>query len=139
MATGTGAAPFTPTVQAVNPPVTLAADLELPVYQNNTGGVVTVTSVTYAGTAAFTGAATNNRTFNVFNRKSDNTGTALVATLNMASGVNLVANVPKAIALSGTPANLDLAAGDVLTFQSLHVGTGIADPGGLVQVTVSRA
>jgi hypothetical protein len=139
MAASTGAAPFTPSVQAVMPPVATGADLELPVYQNNTGGVVTVTSITYTTVAAITGAVTNTRTFNVFNRKGDNTGVALVATLAMVNAVNTVQNVPKTIVLSATPANLDLAAGDVLTLQSLHVGTGIADPGGLVQVTVSRA
>lgn len=32
----------------------------------------------------------------------------------------------------------DVTAGDVLTFYSLHVGTGLADPGGLVRVTFTR-
>jgi hypothetical protein len=39
---------------------------------------------------------------------------------------------------AGTAANLVLAAGDVLNWNSLHVGSGIADPGGLVVVTYSR-
>jgi hypothetical protein len=31
-----------------------------------------------------------------------------------------------------------VAAGDVLEWQSTHVGTGITDPGGLVKVTIDR-
>jgi hypothetical protein len=44
-----------------------------------------------------------------------------------------------AIPLSGTPANLVVAAGDELQWQSTHVGTGIADPGGRVEVTFNRS
>jgi hypothetical protein len=51
--------------------------------------------------------------------------------------VNTVAFVPKAVTLSGTAANLVLAAGDT-NWNSTHVGTGITDPGGLVVVTYSR-
>lgn len=44
------------------------------------------------------------------------------------------------LALSSTAADLNVAVGDVLTVQSLHVGTtGLADPGGTVFVTLSRA
>lgn len=33
----------------------------------------------------------------------------------------------------------DVTAGDVLTYRSLHTGSGIADPGGLIRVTITRA
>ena len=44
------------------------------------------------------------------------------------------------VTLSTTPANLVVAAGDVITVQSLHVGsTGLADPGGTVLIALSRS
>jgi hypothetical protein len=64
--------------------------------------------------------------------------TTAVATLALTSGVNLAADRENPLTLSGTPANLTVAAGDVLEFTSVHVGTGIADPGGLVEVEISR-
>ena len=44
----------------------------------------------------------------------------------------------KTIPLSGTAANLNVAAGDVLAWQSDSVGTGLADPGGLVTIAFGR-
>jgi hypothetical protein len=55
------------------------------------------------------------------------------------TGVNLVQWVGKVITLSVVAGALDCNAGDVLTFQSTHTGTGITDPGGLVEVALSRA
>jgi hypothetical protein len=99
----------------------------------------TVTSVTYVPKAAITGAATNNRTVSVVNRLQDGTGSAVVASLNFASGINAAAYDEKTITLSGTPANLVVAEGDVLEVRSAAVGTGIADPGGTAFVTISRS
>jgi hypothetical protein len=98
----------------------------------------TVTSVTYTPDGDITGAATHNRTFEVVNRGAAGAGTTSVASLNMASGVNATGGDEKTITLSGTAANLVVAAGDILAFKSTAVGNGIADPGGLVQVTISR-
>jgi hypothetical protein len=98
----------------------------------------TVSEVTYTPAAALSGANTNSRTLNLYNRGTAGTGTTLVATLALVSGVNLVDNDEKTITLSGTAANLVLAEGDVLEWESLAVGTGIADPGGVVQVTINR-
>jgi hypothetical protein len=98
----------------------------------------TVTSVTYTPDGDITGAATHNRTFEVVNRGAAGAGTTSVASLNMASGVNATGGDEKTITLSGTAANLVLAQGDILAFKSTAVGNGIADPGGLVQVTISR-
>ena len=99
----------------------------------------TVTSVTYAPDAAITGAATNNRVHRVINRGQDGTGATLVATLAYDSGVNAAAGDERTITLSATPANLVLASGDILAFESNAVGTGIADPGGRVEVRLSRS
>jgi len=98
----------------------------------------TVTKVEYVPGAAITGANTNTRSVTLFNKGAAGSGTTSVATLQFDSGVNASANDEKAITLSGTAANLVLAAGDTLLWRSLHIGTGQTDPGGLVRVTVTR-
>jgi hypothetical protein len=98
----------------------------------------TVTSVQYVPEAAITGAATNHRTVSLVNKGQAGSGTTTVATLTFDNGINATANDEKTITLSGTAANLVLAAGDTLLWRSIHVLTGIADPGGVVRVTISR-
>ncbi|MCY0928310.1 hypothetical protein OTB20_19335 [Streptomyces sp. H27-H1] len=98
----------------------------------------TVTSIVYVPEAAITGADTNSRTVSMVNKGQVGSGSITVATLALTSGVNAVANDDKAITLSATAANLVLAAGDTLLWRSVAVGTGIADPGGLLRITVSR-
>lgn len=97
----------------------------------------TVSSVIFVPGSAMTGAATNNRTYNLYNRGTGS-GTVVIASLTLASGTNLSDNVPKTITLSTTSANLLLAAGDVMEWESLHNSTGLADVGGLVQVNTTR-
>jgi hypothetical protein len=118
----------------VQPVSTVGNDLTTNVFQCPRAG--TLSAVTYATVTAITGANTNTRSVSLVN-KGTGAGTTVMATLEFDSGVNTVANVPKAITLSATPANLVVAAGDVLQWQSTHVGTGIADPGGLMQLTVA--
>lgn len=98
----------------------------------------TVTSVQYVPEAAITGAATNHRTVSLVNKGQAGSGTTTVASLTFDNGINATANDEKTITLSGTAANLVLAAGDTLQWRSIHVLTGIADPGGVVRVTISR-
>jgi hypothetical protein len=98
----------------------------------------TVTAVSYTPDATITGAATNNRTFNLVDKGQTGVGATVVATLNFGNGTNAPAADEKAITLSGTAANLVVASGDVLEWQSVHVGTGITDPGGLVRITIDR-
>lgn len=98
----------------------------------------TVTSVQYVPEAAITGAATNHRTVSLVNKGQAGSGTTTVASLTFDNGINATANDEKTITLSGTAANLVLAAGDTLLWRSIHVLTGIADPGGVVRVTISR-
>lgn len=98
----------------------------------------TVTAVQYVPEAAITGADTNSRTVSLVNKGAAGSGTTSVASLALTSGVNAAANDEKAITLSATAANLVLAAGDTLQWRSIHIGTGITDPGGLVRVTLSR-
>lgn len=99
----------------------------------------TVTEATYAADTAITGANTNSRTLSLINKGGAGSGTTAVATLALTSGVNCTAFDEKAITLSATAADLVVAAGDVLAWKSLAVGTGIADPGGTVKVVLSRS
>ena len=99
----------------------------------------TVSEVTYTPDAALTGANTNTRRVALLNKGTDGTGTDIIAELQFNSGVNMAAGDEKTITLSGTAANLEVAEGEILAWESEAVGTGIADPGGLVQVTLTRA
>lgn len=99
----------------------------------------TVTSVTYTPDADITGAATNHRRVALINRGATGAGTTIVAELSYDTGINGVAGNEQALTLSGTAGNLTVAAGDILAWFSDAVGTGLADPGGLVQAEVSRS
>lgn len=97
-----------------------------------------VAEVTYAPNAAITGAATNHFRVRVINRGQSGAGTEVLAELAFDAGVTAAAGDERTIPLSATTALLDLDAGDVLAFESANVGTGMADPGGLLQVTLNR-
>lgn len=129
-------APFTRAHQAVvQPQATAGNDLNTNVLVCPQDG--TVTAVTYTTVTAITGANTNTRSVSLVNKKQDGSGTTVIATLQFNSGVNTVAADEKTITLSATAADLNVSAGDVLQWQSTHVGTGIADPGGLVAVSIA--
>jgi hypothetical protein len=95
----------------------------------------TVTAVKYVPDATQAGADTNSRTYNLINKTKSKT----VATLAQTAGVELTAATAKSLTVSGTASNVEVAEGDELALESLHVGTGIKDPGGLVEVTFSRS
>lgn len=99
----------------------------------------TVTDVEYVPEAAITGAATNNRTVSLVNKGQDGSGSTVIATLTFGSGTNAAANDDATVTLSGTAANRVVAAGDTLQWRSVANGTGIADPGGLARITLSRS
>jgi hypothetical protein len=96
-----------------------------------------ITSVKYIPNAAITGANTNTRRVAVTNRGQAGAGTTEAAALQFNAGVNGVKWDAKAITLIADPA-ADVVAGDVLTFDSTAPGTGVADPGGLVIVEITR-
>lgn len=98
----------------------------------------TVTAVSYTTSAAITGHAANNRTFSVINKGAAGSGTASVAAVTSNASNSFTAYDEKALALSGTAANLAVAAGDVLMFNSDANADGVADPGGVVTVTISQ-
>jgi hypothetical protein len=123
--------------QHANPVATVGNTEDTTVGKAPWAGVVT--KVEYVPDAAQAGAATNSRTLQLFNRRQDGTGTSLVAELALVSGVNLVAADAKDITLTAVVADKTFAAGDEFEWISLAVGTGIADPGGLVRVELTKS
>ena len=118
--------------------VALTADASTPIAEAPYAG--TVTSATYTPSAAITGNTTETRSIAIINKGATGVGTTSVAALAFTTGVNAAASDEKALTLSATAANRVVAAGDILTFTSTHGGTtGLGDPGGLVQVEITRS
>jgi hypothetical protein len=129
-------APFGTALQTpVQPQATPGSNLNSNVFRCPSDA--TVSAVTYAPVTAITGANTNTRSVSLVNKGQSGAGSTVVATIQYNSGVNAAAADENTVTLSGTPANLNVTAGDILQWQSTAVGTGIADPGGLVVVTLS--
>lgn len=138
MATATPQTPLTRTLQVVVPAVAAGADKDTPIGIAPFAGVIA--GVSYIPVSTLTGANTDSRTCSVINKGAAGSGTTNTATQAFTSTHNATGFDETAIPLSGTAANLDVASGDVLNWNSLHVGsTGLADPGGLVVVTLTRA
>jgi hypothetical protein len=88
-----------------------------------------VTGARIIAAAAITGANTDSRTVQLFNRGQAGSGTTLVASKAFTSGVNAAADTTTALTLTATAADLLVVAGDILELVSLHVGsTGLAGP-----------
>lgn len=133
----TGLAPLSETYQTVIPATAAAADFEAVVCTAPYAGVVS--AVSYVADTTLTGANTESRTLQLINKGQAGAGTTVVASKAFTSGVNAPAFDETALTLSATPADLVVAAGDVLSFKSLHIGsTGLADPGGTAIVTIAR-
>lgn len=95
----------------------------------------TVENAVFIPDAAITGNTTESRTLTIVNEGQAGTGTTVVATLAFITGVNGVAGDEKAFTISATAADLVIADGDVLSVNSVHVGSsGLADPGGVIRV-----
>lgn len=97
-----------------------------------------VDSVSVITPTAITGANTNTRKHSIINKGQSGAGTAEIAALQYNAGVSTVAFDEKALTLTATAADAEVAAGDVLVMVSTAPGTGIADPGGIVTVVYSR-
>lgn len=95
-----------------------------------------VANVEFLPAWALAGANTNSRTLTLYNRGRTGNGTAVVAQLALTAGVNLEKGVSKSITL-GTATDRMLVPGDVLQWESLHIGNGLPDVGGLVVVQLS--
>lgn len=131
-------APLIRTIEADVPAVAAGSDAENGVGTAPFAG--TVSAVSYIPSTVLTGANTDSRTLVLVNKGQAGAGTTVVATKAFTSGVNAPADDETTITLSATAANLVVADGDVLVWQSTHVGsTGLADPGGLAHVEITRA
>jgi len=101
-----------------------------------------VASASYTSLAAYAESATLYQTHTLENLGPKGEGSTAVATLSTKEGVakkeKLVAGTPAALALSGTPANVLVAAGDVLRFKKIHTGKSAADTGGVLTVLIHR-
>lgn len=131
-------APVTERFQAQVPANTILQTSDQVVCESHVAGVVS--AVAYTPEDAITGAnSPASRTFTLVNKGQAGAGTTTVATLAMVSGVDGVAFDEKAITLSSTAADLVVAKGDILVWVSTAVGgTGLVDPGGRVEVEISR-
>ena len=98
-----------------------------------------VSAVRYAPVANITGADSNTRTLTLVNKGQDGNGTTSVASLPLVSGTNLTDYNETDLTLSGTPANLVVAEGDILAWSSVYTASGLADPGGLVTIEITRS
>lgn len=101
----------------------------------------TVTGVSITPEAALTADATNFRTFRLVNKGQDGSGTTVVASFatDTVTDDDLVAFDEKAIPLSGTAANLDVAEGDILVADETTDGTGVAHSGYHMRIDISRS
>lgn len=133
----TDQAPHSTVLEAPTANVAAASDLTTVIGEVTEDA--TVTAVSYTPKADVSGANTETRTLTLINKGADGNGTTAIATLALTSGVNMSDFDEKALTLSGTAANLNVAAGDILAFTSVHSGsTGLADPGGSVKVELAR-
>ena len=98
----------------------------------------TLASATVIPITVLTGADTNSRTINVFNRGQAGAGTTLMATLAFVTGVDAPAEDETALTLSVVAGATTVVAGDVIEVQSLHVGTGLACPQFIAKLGFSR-
>lgn len=137
MAVATGQSPLVDTHDRLAAAVATGTTTGLAVFRAPFAG--TVSAARYTPVAVITGVNTNTRKLEIINRGQTGAGTAVAASVQFDAGVNAVAFDEKALTLSSTSANLDVAAGDILEFRSTAVGTGLADPGGLVSLDFSRA
>lgn len=117
--------------------VAAGSDASIPVAKAPFDGVVS--AVSYTPSADITGANTNTRTLSVKNRAQNGNGTTVVASLALTSGVNASDFDEKAITLSGVADATDVAKDDILSFESIHAASGLADPGGLLMVEFTLA
>lgn len=88
------------------------------------------------------GQATNYATLSVVNKgHTDGSGTTAIASYAFDNDTThaSVAYVVKELTLNGTPANLDLAAGDVLVLKKAKTANGQVVPRSLLQLEVVRA
>lgn len=131
-----GRAPYVSRLTADVPSVAQAATSSVAILEMPYAG--TVTAVTYTPIANITGDNTNTRTLTLVNKGLDGNGTTVVATLAYTTGVNATDFNEDALTLSAVEGATTVAEGAILAWVSTHGASGLADPGGLVQIEVTR-
>jgi hypothetical protein len=109
---------------------TLGTDDNWPVWQ--APHKVKILSATFVPSAAITANATHYSIYTLTRYTAGATATT-VATRSWAA-TDSVAETPEAMTLSGTAANLLLAADDTLSMVKTHAGNGLVIPDGIVVV-----
>jgi len=98
----------------------------------------TLASATIIPLTVLTGADTNSRTLQVFNRGQAGAGTTVMASKAFVLAVNAPAEDETTLTLSVVAGATTVVDGDVIEVQSLHVGTGLACPQFLAKLGFSR-
>lgn len=131
-------APLIRTIQATIPAAGAAVAQDQTIGEAPFAG--TVTAVTFTPEADITGQATNYRTYQVVNKGADGNGTTVVASLAFSSAPVAATDFnEQGIALSVVAGATAVAEGDILAWNEIVTGTGLASPGGLVQIELSRS
>lgn len=131
-------APLVRKLEATVPAVAASADADQTIGEVPFAG--TVTAASYIPEANVTGDNTETRTLTIVNKGADGNGSTVVGTLAFTTGVNATDFNEQDFTLSAVAGATTVAAGDVLAFVSTHTGaTGLADPGGRVQVEITRS
>ncbi|PZR65801.1 MAG: hypothetical protein DLM66_14815 [Candidatus Dormiibacter spiritus] len=118
-------------LQTVVPAIAAAAGTtvepigEVPVREAE--GAFNVERVVVTTPTTVTGAATNTGTINIRQMRAGS-AVATLASLALLAGTNLTAEIPAVLALTGVPT---VVAGDLLEFQYVQIGTGLALPAGV--------
>jgi hypothetical protein len=99
---------------------------------------LTVTAVRFLPDAALTGATATATTLSVINKGQSGAGAVSMAAKAFVTGEDAVAFDEEAITLSGTPANLNAAEGDIINVVKTHASTGTAISGSVEIDYVSR-
>lgn len=99
----------------------------------------TLTSASFTPEAAITGDTTNTRTLTIVNKGAAGAGTTVMATLAFITSNNGVAFDEKAFTLSAVAGATTAVEGDIIAVVETVGASGLANPGGLVQVELTRA
>lgn len=128
-------APLRRTIQATIPALGAAVAGDQTIGEAPFAG--SVSAVWFTPEADIVGHATNNRTLTLVNKGADGNGATVVATLAFLAGVN-ASDFDEIAFTLGVPANLVVAEGDIFAVVEAVGASGLANPGGLIQVTVDR-
>jgi hypothetical protein len=128
---------FTKTIKTNVPAVAAGSDADQTIAEMESDG--TLAGASYTPEANITGNSTESRTLTIVNKGADGNGTTVMATLAYTTGVNSTDFNESAFTLSAVEGATEFSEGDILALVSTHVGaTGLADPGGLVQLETQQ-